>query len=135
MVGHLLERILQVDDEESHLDEILNTINIEITKIGIDDNLLRINYNNWGASLTATRFTNHFSSDIDEIINLFKKIAEIAPGSYGLLYLHDDENRNGLDNIFQVLVLSRGTVTWREDTFLSPYIPTVEDEEVFGDNK
>ena len=51
----------------------------------------------------------------------------MAPGSYGLLYLHDDEDTNGFHNAFQVFVLSKGNFILCKDPFLSPYIPRVED--------
>lgn len=113
------------DNEDEHK-QIVSTLKQEIKKLGIAENLLGIHYCNGEAFLTATKFTNHFSGDIRGIIDLYKLIAKEAPGSYGLLYLHDDEDANGLSNAFQVYVLSKGTLKLHNDTFLSPYFTTVE---------
>lgn len=63
------------------------------------------------------------------LIELFAQVGQLAPGSYGLLYVHDDEDpKHGLD--FRVFRLARGAVTEHGDRFLSPVIPTLEDEYV-----
>ena len=98
----------------------------KIDEMDIDRTSLQINYSNGEALVTAAKFTNHFSEDIKDIIEFFKQIALLSPGSYGLLYLHDDEDRDGFDNSFQVYVLAKGNFMLREDPFLSPYFPTVE---------
>ena len=49
--------------------------------------------------------------------------------SYGLLYVHDDEDgAHGLDhsNEFRVWRLAGGRLEEVADPFLSPYLPTVE---------
>lgn len=64
------------------------------------------------------------------VVGIFEKIAEIMPGSYGLLYIHDDEDQSkNQDNTnhFVVWKLVRGKLTEQQDHYLSPYIPTVED--------
>ena len=66
----------------------------------------------------------------DYVIDLFLWLATHAPGTYGLLYVRDDEdNSRGGDysNEFRVWKLCRGTLTELKDPFLSPCIPTVED--------
>ncbi len=70
---------------------------------------------------------NHRS---EYIIELFQWVAENAPGSYGILYIRDDEDQsrdNDYSNCFRVWRLCRGQLTERDDPFLSPAIPTVED--------
>ena len=59
------------------------------------------------------------------VIELFEQIGRILPDSYGLLYVHDDEQK-GRDNEFRVWRLALGLVTEHDDPFLSPYFPTVE---------
>lgn len=61
----------------------------------------------------------------DYVFDLFHWLAEHTPGSYGLLYAHDDESEH--DNAFQVWRLRRGQVDTHADELLSPYIPTLED--------
>lgn len=72
-------------------------------------------------------FCNHKSEDVKEILMFFERIGKIAEGSYGLIYMYDDEDDIGKDNQFQVWVLARGIVKKYDDTFLSPFIPKVED--------
>ena len=70
---------------------------------------------------------NHYAA---YVLGLFQGLAELAPGSYGLLYVHDDEDlREGQRwrNHFRVWRLCRGQLTEHDDSFLSPFVPTVED--------
>jgi Immunity protein 7 len=70
---------------------------------------------------------NHRGAHGPALIDLFAKVGQLAPGSYGLLYIHDDEDpRHELD--FRVFRLVRGAVTEHADHLLSPVIPTLEDE-------
>jgi hypothetical protein len=61
------------------------------------------------------------------VIELFKWIAKIAPGSYGILYVQDAEDEK-YHNEFRVWRLCRGELKEYDDPFLSPYVPIVEDE-------
>ena len=72
---------------------------------------------------------NHRGSLGPALIDLYAKVGQLAPGSYGLLYIQDDEGpRYELD--FRVFRLVRGAVTEHADRLLSPVIPTLEDEYV-----
>ncbi|MCM1045529.1 MAG: immunity 7 family protein [Candidatus Gastranaerophilales bacterium] len=123
----LIRENFTVDSEDEHTEQIVSRLSREIEKLEIDENMLRIDYCNGEAVVTGTKIANHFSDDIREMIDFFKRITLVAPGSYGLLYLHNDEDTNGFDNAFQVFVMAKGTVKRQRDPFLSPYIPTVED--------
>jgi hypothetical protein len=70
---------------------------------------------------------NHLTQDIKDLTSAVKEIARIAPGSYGLIYIRDDEDPSGRVNEFRVLVISRGNVAEHKDPFLSPVIPVIED--------
>lgn len=72
-------------------------------------------------------FLNHRGEQGREVIEAFHSIGEIAPGSYGLLYVHDDEDAEA-KNEFVVYVMRRGHVSAERDQFLSPRAPTIEDE-------
>ena len=54
-------------------------------------------------------------------------IADVAQGSFGIVYLYDDEAQDTFKNKFKVLVLKRRGVTEQADPFLLPYFPEVED--------
>jgi hypothetical protein len=65
----------------------------------------------------------------DRVLDLFPWLGRLAPGSYGLLYVWDDEagEAGEAENQFRVWRLARGLVEERADPFLSPCIPTIED--------
>jgi Immunity protein 7 len=62
------------------------------------------------------------------VVPLFRAIAEVARGSYGILYLYDDEASEGWDR----WVMRRGEIARVEDHDLSPHIGVVEDAEDLG---
>lgn len=59
---------------------------------------------------------------------IFRRLGEVAPGSYGVLYILDDE-APGLDDEFQIIAMRRGQIVRFTDTHLSPCVPTIEDDE------
>ena len=59
----------------------------------------------------------------ETVTGLFRSIAEAAPGSYGVMYVLDDE----VNCTWERLVMRRGTVSREADTSLSPHIGVVED--------
>lgn len=69
---------------------------------------------------------NHCGTWGTAILGIFERVGQIAPGSYGLLYVRDDES-NQYPNEFRVFRLARGQVTEHPDVLLSPVIPSVED--------
>ena len=123
----LIRENFTVDNEDLNLDYLINRLTQEIENLDADKNFLRISICNGESVLTVNKFTNHFSADIKGILHLFKLVATIAPGSYGLLYLRDDEDKAGFSNDFQVFVLSKGRFKQQKDPFLSPCIPMIED--------
>ena len=52
-----------------------------------------IKWMNGECCLQLSLYSNHWSEDCDEILKLYKIIADKAEGSYGLLYVHNDEDR------------------------------------------
>lgn len=63
-------------------------------------------------------------------VEIMKNIGNLAPGSYGMLYVFNDEHPKFF-NEFKVYVLSRGTIEEKDDPFLSPLIPVVADDSEF----
>ncbi|GHI03915.1 Imm7 family immunity protein [Streptomyces cellostaticus] len=61
-----------------------------------------------------------------DVFALFDHVAAIAPGSYGLLHVRDDEDP-GHENEIRVLRLARGTLTEHTEPLLSLCVPTLED--------
>jgi hypothetical protein len=63
------------------------------------------------------------------VIDLFRWLADNLPDSYGLLYVHEDEDHDrdaNHENEFRVWRLARGELSELGDPFLSPCIPTLE---------
>ena len=71
-------------------------------------------------------FSNHMAQDAKELLELFYYVGEVAIGSYGLLYLYDDEDPTK-DNSFKVYRLCKGKVVEFDDQLLSPFNPTIEE--------
>jgi hypothetical protein len=59
----------------------------------------------------------------ETVIGLFRSIALLAPGSYGVMYVLDDD----VSYIWERWVMRRGTVNREVDASLSPHIGVVED--------
>jgi len=70
---------------------------------------------------------NHKSQDVVEIFELLTLIKEIATGSYGILYVREDEDPSGKTNEFNIWALKRGQLVEETDKHLSPCMPTIED--------
>ncbi len=108
---------------------VLDVLRERIRKIEASNVVHDLRYQNGLPFLWTSGFTNHRDSRIDDLFALFTLIAEVAPGSYGLLHYRDDEDRDGkgIANDFRVLVLKKGSLTDERDPFLSPFVPDVED--------
>ena len=71
---------------------------------------------------------NHRGDTHVRLLAVLSAIAESLPGSYGLVYWHDDEIRDSRSsNRYNVIVVVRGTISDRADPFLSPVSPMLED--------
>jgi hypothetical protein len=107
------------DDPPLPLDEIR-----AVVKAVDSGHLYRVDVFNGQYFVHIAGSHNHRQS---AVIDMFAEIGRLAPGSYGLLHIWDDEDP-GHQNEFRVHRLVRGEVTVHEDTLLSPCIPTLEDE-------
>ncbi len=70
---------------------------------------------------------NHKPRGDSDPLEFFRQIGRLAPGSYGLLHVWDDEGPNGTSNAFRAFALTRGELKEHKDPFLSPCIPAIED--------
>jgi hypothetical protein len=90
--------------------------------------VIDLKYINGNCQLWISGNANHRSQEFEDVLALLEEIASKATGTYGLLYLWDDEDPQHY-NSFQVFVIRRGTVIPECDTYLSPCVPTIEDSE------
>ncbi|WP_179022266.1 Imm7 family immunity protein [Winogradskyella forsetii] len=116
--------------EENDNDVLLNSIVKQIEqKISTE-----LDYGNEIYSLKYLNGTYHLSIMVnhnrrtEHVIDFFKWIAEISKGSYGILYVQDDEDiERGNENEFKVWCMKKGKVTELKDIYFSPLNPEVEE--------
>ena len=79
--------------------------------------------------LNLDGLVNRRRYEADELDGLLDHICKRFPGSYGLLYDRSDNDPDfpGGPNAFRVRVMARGRLTTRQDPFLSPVQPVIED--------
>jgi hypothetical protein len=113
------------DEDEDALQNLLGELRQYIITLSING-AIHIEQRNLLYALSIFGHNNHRQQPV---MDLFSWLAQNARGSYGLLYIHDDEDFNrGSDNTnqFRVWRLALGQLEELDDQFLSPYIPTVE---------
>ncbi|WP_431995087.1 Imm7 family immunity protein [Streptomyces griseoflavus] len=111
------------DDDEPQLRETVDALRLHLARME-SPYLLDLRWMNGEPFIHLGGFSNHRSSP--DVVGLFEHVAAVAPGSYGLLHVRDDEEP-GHENEMRVLRLARGMVTQHTEALLSPYTPTVED--------
>ena len=88
-----------------------------------------IKWINGECCLQLSLYSNHWNEECDEMLKIYRIIADKAEGSYGLLYVYNDEDRE-LYNEFIIYRLVRGEIEIFNDKLLSPFVPIIEDEEL-----
>ncbi|WP_392563680.1 Imm7 family immunity protein [Orbus wheelerorum] len=118
------------ESDDNEMNSILENINSFILTNEMNESLgvIKIHKVNGLSQLLLSGCRNRLSQEVIDIFELYKYIASIAKGSYGLLYLKNDESDDAF-NEFEVFVLARGKIRKEKDPFLSPCIPTIEDGE------
>ena len=109
----------------TYLNEDVHTeIDEEAINSQVDDIIANLEYNdiqiiskNGFKVINFFLNTNHKTEEAEEMLQTFEKIAKVATGSYGLLYVWDEYE--DADN-FRVLVARKGVVEWKKDEFFSP---------------
>jgi Immunity protein 7 len=116
-----------VEDEDELQQAVVEAMRAYVQELGWTRNpIVDLRWMNGQAHLRAEGFKNHSAGIEEELVRLFRSIAQVAPGSYGLLYTLNDEDPSH-ENVFRVYVLARGALIEQSDPFLSPFVPTVED--------
>jgi hypothetical protein len=109
----------------TYLNEDIHTeIDEEAINSQVDDIIANLEYNdiqiiskNGFKVINFFLNTNHKTEEAEEMLQTFEKIAKVATGSYGLLYVWDEYE--DADN-FRILVARKGVVEWKKDEFFSP---------------
>lgn len=92
----------------------------------VSESGLELRYINGVPFVNTLLCSNHRTVQVDNIIGAYTKIAQTATGSYGVIYLRDDEDAEHY-NDFRIYVFKKGTCTQRIDKDFSPCIPMIED--------
>lgn len=111
------------DDDDTRLNRIVEELRLKIDRMD-SPYLLDLRWMNGEPFVHVGGNSNHRSDP--DIVALFEHVATIAPGSYGLLHILDDEDP-GHENEVRVLRLVRGTLTHHTEPLLSPCVPALED--------
>jgi len=125
----IAENTMEIND--GHLEEIMIQLQDYIDKVRWQNAYIDLRAPNGFPVLSIQGCNNHkygnnTTGNVDSVLDVFKFVGEVAPGSYGLLFIEDDDEP-GYQNACQVFVLKRGKLGQVRDPFFSPLIPTVED--------
>ncbi len=116
------------EDEDTFSQDTLDGIRRKVEAIVSESgNDIEINYKNGIPFINTLLCSNHRTKEVDDIIEIYKNIAQIATGSYGIIYLRDDEDSKH-SNEFQIYLFKHGNFVYRLDNDFSPCIPTIEEE-------
>ncbi|NOS94596.1 MAG: hypothetical protein HOP30_22015 [Cyclobacteriaceae bacterium] len=111
------------DDEKLH--DLFRQVQNKIQSLHKENEFYDLRYLNGTLHLSIQGNHNHRD---EQLLDFYKWVAQNAIGSYGLLYVYDEEDRqreNG--NKFKVWRMKKGQVDELDDVYLSPYFPTVEE--------
>lgn len=116
----------EVDDDG--LASVAAMVRREIERRNAPHRILGMKIVNANCMVWFAGCTNHWATDVDDAFEFLKVVAANAPGSYGILYLWDDEDPKH-ENDFRVWRLAKGALSEHTDPFLSPCIPVIEGDD------
>lgn len=105
---------------QAELDEIMRKAKDISRESGLE-----LRYMNGVPFISTTLYANHRTAETDTILETYRKIARTASGSYGAIYLRDDEDAEHF-NEFRVYVFKRGTCACKTAEDFSPCITEIE---------
>ena len=112
------------DDDAALLERLVDRVHRAI-RDAADFDLVDLRWSAGMPMLHFGGFDKHGAQAAD-LLTLFTRAGELAPGSYGLMHTWDDQDTEN-DNNFRVYRMARGQVTEREDAHLTPVAPTILD--------
>ncbi|WP_339222089.1 Imm7 family immunity protein [Paenibacillus sp. FSL W7-1332] len=114
------------EDDEEKYSLIVQDIRKYFDEIEWPSGVLDLRAVNGDYQVWIAGLNNHKPVTKHNPIEVLRKIGELAPGSYGVLYIRDSDDAE-LFNEFKVYTLIRGEIMEHNDPFLSPFIPKIED--------
>ncbi len=117
-------------DSKTLLKKILSQLNdkLALLRSEVEDIEISLLSKNGVYQISLFGAANHKGYTWEQVLILIKWIAENAIGSYGLIYMLNDEDiTNENENKFIVLCLKKGKISILEDQYFSPLVPEIED--------
>lgn len=118
------EAVREADEDVAARDAALGKLNDSINANADGWSFVELTHSNGADFLLLHGLRNHRQP---WVLELFETAGNLAPGSYGVLYIDDDEDPE-YSNEMQVFLMRRGKVVRHRDEHFSPCIPTLEDE-------
>ena len=116
------------EDEDLLSPEEIDEITRKVKEIiSNSDCGIELKYINGTPFVNTLICSNHRTSEVDNIIEVYKSISKTATGSYGVIYLRDDEDDEHYNEI-QKYVFKKGACICKIDEDFSPCIPTIESD-------
>jgi Immunity protein 7 len=116
------------EDEPALLEPALAAIRDVVSRSAWHDASFRIENLNGQNFLIATGMINRRREEGQRLDDLLAMVVRLLPGSWGLIYERDDESSLPPGpNAYRVRVIARGEIEERDDPFLSPCNPVIED--------
>lgn len=109
---------------QSEIDRIMQQVQDIVSNCQYE---IDLRYVNGCAFINTLYCSNHRTEEVDVLIETYKRISETATGSYGVLFIRDDEDKTYY-NEMQVYIFKKGKCLLKRDIVFSPCIPTIEDE-------
>jgi hypothetical protein len=119
---------LSLDGEnEDNIGLFARKINLKLQEISTSSRSVEFKPLNGSYILHFAGSANHFGIDFEEIYSLCEYITKNAVGSYGIIYLQNDELPEPMNNQFFVYKIARGKISIVDDIYLSPCQYVIED--------
>ena len=122
---HILEGTSGEEEREETIAVVEKVKNL-INPLNRSNEFFHLSSNNGEFMLHIGGSHNHDVRYSEELKYLVQKIGQVAPGSYGLLYIRLPEDQQYW-NEYLVYKLAKGKLTIEQDTLLSPCNPVIED--------
>ncbi|MFB8282712.1 Imm7 family immunity protein [Nocardia colli] len=112
-------------DDHSQLESTYRALAAKLDAFDTGSGLVDLRRVNGQIQLHFGGYTNHPHWSV---LDSFNEVGTIAPGSFGTLWVRNDEDPE-LHNEFQIFVMRRGQTITANDTLLSPCVPLIENQD------
>lgn len=119
----LSEATREEEDDSSALEAIVQGATALCAEKSDGEGIAEVELRNGLYFVILHGFRNHKQSWVEE---LFSEIGTLGKGSYGTLYIRDDEDPQH-NNAVQLFVMRRGIVSREAEEHLSPCVPVLEE--------